>query len=71
MPGTVQVFKGNTKISLVTSNAKSTKIIISNEKMFNKDLGFLLPPDAKVEGNAPIPKPEPKNIEFSKDVEIK
>ncbi|KKR33613.1 MAG: transcriptional regulator, XRE family [candidate division CPR2 bacterium GW2011_GWC1_39_9] len=71
MPGTVQVFKGNTKISLVTSNAKSTMIIISNEKMFNKDLGFLLPPDKKVEGSQPIPKPEPKNIEFSKDVEIK
>ncbi|HBG82097.1 TPA: hypothetical protein DDW69_04685 [candidate division CPR2 bacterium] len=71
MPGTTQTFKAVDKMSFTTSNAKSTKIVISNEKMINKDLGFLMTPDKKVEGNAPVPKPEPKSIEFKKDLEVR
>lgn len=71
MPGTTQVFKAVDKISFSTSNAKSTKLVISNEKMINKDIGFLKTPDKKTDKDDAVSKPEPLTIELRKDVEVR
>ncbi|HSX41037.1 MAG TPA: RodZ domain-containing protein [Candidatus Saccharimonadales bacterium] len=59
LPGTIQVFRGKTKLVISTGNAKATQLTITNSVVANKDFGSL--------GSSDKPK---NDLEFAKDTQF-